>query len=119
MCQRAALCRRELKATTSPRLDYTQEVVQPRCEFRFLRPPTFRPLARHSDKSSREEELQKKKKKGGSFPLSAERKLDITREEQEGAADCIGRGREVFNLETSEVLKPSASWGDNQHLGYR
>lgn len=60
-----------------------------------------------------------KKNVFGLFPLSAERKLDITCEEQEEAADCTGRGREVFNLEASVVFKPSASWGVNQHLGYR
>lgn len=50
---------------------------------------------------------------------SAERKFNITCEEQEGAADCTGRGKGVFNLEVSVAFKPSASWGVNQHLGYR
>ncbi|CAB1438637.1 unnamed protein product [Pleuronectes platessa] len=45
--------------------------------------------------------------------------LNITCEEQEGAADCTGRGRGVFNLGASAELEPSASWGVNQHLGYR
>ncbi len=36
--QRAVLCCRELKATTSPQHEYTQGAVQPRCEFRFLCP---------------------------------------------------------------------------------
>lgn len=67
--QTAALCCEELKATMSPQLGYTQEAVQPRCEFRFLCPlqgggggapsflaaQTLRPLARHSDETSEEE----------------------------------------------------------------
>lgn len=53
--QRAALCCRELKATTSPQLRYTQEAVQPRSKFRFLCPlQGGRPLSsqrRHFDRS--------------------------------------------------------------------
>lgn len=87
-------------------LEDPQEVVEPW----LPAAPTPQPLATQTKVSP--------ETRGASlFPPRAERRLDISGEEREGAADCAGRGREVFNLGASEVLEPSASRRVNQHSG--
>lgn len=104
----------------------TQEAVQPHCEFRFLCPLqggcTLSSQPRHFDHLlTAQTKLWERgvEKKMELISLECWERLDITHEGQEGAADCTGRGKGVFNLKASVVFKPSASWGVNQHLGYR
>lgn len=88
------------------RLEDPQEVVEPW----LPAAPTPQPLATQTKVSP--------EMRGASlFPPRAERGLDISGEKREGAADCAGRGREVFNLGALDVLEPSASRRVNQHSG--
>lgn len=113
------------RSATPPRLrnsPHAQKALKTHWKFRFLSTPQGSGLFPPSSNtwtacSLLRQTFEEKRLKNGAYFLGLERKLNITCEEKEGAADCTGRG--FFNLKATVVFKPSASWGVNQHLGYR